>query len=167
MSETETAIKLANIILDRPYEDPDCDAAMLSRQFLRSQEALSAAQAEIARLRAMIPELWCANCGTVSATEECHCTRDVADYGLAPAWKAYDRDACEASVEWRKTAEAAQAEIVRLREALEPFANLAEDDPVKLGRVLHISNGAIGKSIDPSMFHRARSALSGQTGESA
>lgn len=36
--EREDAIKLANVILDRPYGDPDDDLAMLSRQFLRAHE---------------------------------------------------------------------------------------------------------------------------------
>jgi hypothetical protein len=41
MSEQEAAIKLANIILDQPWRDPDDDLSTLSRQLLRRHEEIS------------------------------------------------------------------------------------------------------------------------------
>jgi hypothetical protein len=38
VSERADAIRLANIVLDRPNADPDDDLAMLSRQLLRAIE---------------------------------------------------------------------------------------------------------------------------------
>lgn len=42
MTEATDAIRLANIILDRPSGDPDDDLAVLSRQLLRTREKLEA-----------------------------------------------------------------------------------------------------------------------------
>lgn len=41
VSERSDAIKLANIILDRPNADPDDDLAILSRQFLRANDRIA------------------------------------------------------------------------------------------------------------------------------
>lgn len=48
MNEREEAIRLANKILDRPYDDPDDDLAILSRQLLRSQEVIEKLKADLA-----------------------------------------------------------------------------------------------------------------------
>ena len=40
LNETESAVKIANKVLDRHHEDPDSDIAVLARQFLRKHEAL-------------------------------------------------------------------------------------------------------------------------------
>ncbi len=37
-SEFDDAVRLANIVLDKPYIDPDGDICMLARQFLRAVE---------------------------------------------------------------------------------------------------------------------------------
>ncbi len=39
-TEREDAIRLANRVLEQPHRDPDDDLSMLSRQFLRAEEAL-------------------------------------------------------------------------------------------------------------------------------
>lgn len=39
MIEFDEAVKIANLWLDKPYEDPDSDTCILARQFLRSIEA--------------------------------------------------------------------------------------------------------------------------------
>ncbi len=44
MTEYDETVQLANRILERPYADPDDDWAMLSRQFLRQVEAVTAWQ---------------------------------------------------------------------------------------------------------------------------
>lgn len=43
LAELEEATVLANLVLDRPYGDPDDDLAMLARQFLRARERERAA----------------------------------------------------------------------------------------------------------------------------
>ena len=39
-TERELALAIANAILDRTYEDPDSDIAVLARQMLRAQEEI-------------------------------------------------------------------------------------------------------------------------------
>ncbi len=39
-SEFTDTVLLANVILDKPWADPDRDAAMLARQFLRAVEVI-------------------------------------------------------------------------------------------------------------------------------
>jgi len=41
MNETERVIKLANSVLDDPSRDPDSNASVLARQFLRALEQLA------------------------------------------------------------------------------------------------------------------------------
>jgi hypothetical protein len=48
MSERELAIKLANLILDRPSGDPDDDLAILSRQLLRRNAQVADLEAQLA-----------------------------------------------------------------------------------------------------------------------
>ncbi len=38
MTEFEEALKIANLMLDKPYQDPDSDVCILARQFLRAIE---------------------------------------------------------------------------------------------------------------------------------
>lgn len=47
MGEREDAIKLANIILNQPWRDPDDDISVLARQLLRAHEATDTAAAKL------------------------------------------------------------------------------------------------------------------------
>ncbi len=47
MTEFEEAIKIANLWLDKPYEDPDSDTCILARQFLRLNERTSHPREEV------------------------------------------------------------------------------------------------------------------------
>jgi hypothetical protein len=111
MSEAETATAIANIVLDRPYEDPDGDRAILSRQFLRSQERVAALEAEATLLGASLHKQ--------------------------------------------------EAEIERLKEALKPFADAADAHSLAIGHAVE------RRAVMADDCRRARSALSGQPGESA
>lgn len=61
MSEFDTALQVANSVLDRPYADPDDDLAILARQLLRARErearlvaGLQAARDELDRLGRLV-----------------------------------------------------------------------------------------------------------------
>lgn len=54
MSEKEESLKLANLILDRPWADPDDDLAVLARNLLRTHEINQALQSEIRLLRGQL-----------------------------------------------------------------------------------------------------------------
>jgi hypothetical protein len=45
--ENESAVKLANLILDRPNGDPDDDLAVLSRQLLRALERAESLESQL------------------------------------------------------------------------------------------------------------------------
>jgi hypothetical protein len=47
MTEKQQAFDLANAALDKPYEDPDSDIAVLARQFLRAREEIDAMRAAL------------------------------------------------------------------------------------------------------------------------
>jgi hypothetical protein len=58
MSEFTEAIALANKVLNDPSEDPDSELAMLSRQFLRRNEAVDLADREKVAAFRLISRLW-------------------------------------------------------------------------------------------------------------
>jgi hypothetical protein len=58
MTEFEEAIALANKVLDDNSRDPDSDLSMVSRQFLRRNEAVEKAERERAASRRLISCLW-------------------------------------------------------------------------------------------------------------
>lgn len=47
MTEQEQAIRIANVVLDRPFADPDDDLAILSRALIRATEAKAEIFAEL------------------------------------------------------------------------------------------------------------------------
>jgi hypothetical protein len=51
MTEKEHSRKLANIILDQSWRDPDDDLSVLARQLLRADEVIAAKDVELAKLR--------------------------------------------------------------------------------------------------------------------
>jgi hypothetical protein len=66
------------------------------------------------------PTMWCRACGTVTRTGECDCTKFEDTASLQKLVNYHDQLIADVSGEL----EAAEAEIERLREALEPFARL-------------------------------------------
>jgi hypothetical protein len=54
MTEKQQAFDLANAVLDKPYEDPDSDIAVLARQFLRAREEIDAMREALERIDVII-----------------------------------------------------------------------------------------------------------------
>lgn len=56
-TEHESAIRLANKLLDEPYADPDDDLRLLARQFLRAKEMAARIVVDLYEMRAstMLP----------------------------------------------------------------------------------------------------------------
>jgi chromosome segregation ATPase len=152
MTETETATSIANIVLDLPYEDPDGDKAILSRQFLRSQERIAALDAQVILLGASVASMQRqidgleAQVARKEATIETH-------VGLI-------RD-------MRSEIDGQEVEIARLKGALKPFAARVFNDNGDV--TVQNRHEASDEAFVAAYFalRQARSALSGQPGESA